>query len=141
MKRMIALCLSLGLAMPAFADSHGGHDGGMTEAAMPAGKVSRAQFTTQVTDREPTDNATEVGEGVSTVYFFTELTNMQGQEVKHRWEYNGEVMAEVGFDVRGPRWRVWSSKNMMPYWKGTWTVKVLNSAGEEIASETMNYGG
>lgn len=108
--------------------------------AASTGKVNRAQFTTQVSDREPMDQVSQVADTVTPLYFFTELTNMKGQRVTHRWEYNGQVMAEVGFNVRGPRWRVWSTKTMMPYWHGVWTVKVVNEAGDELASQTLTYG-
>ena len=48
-------------------------------------------------------------------------------EFTHRWTYNGEVKASVEFNVRGPRWRVYSSKNMTPEWTADWTVDVLES--------------
>ena len=66
---------------------------------------------------------------------------MAGQRVTHRWEYNGTVFAEVPFDVGGPRWRVWSSKNFVPEWVGTWTVSVVDSSGEVLTTRTLNYTG
>jgi hypothetical protein len=48
-------------------------------------------------------------------------------------------MAEVSFQVGGPRWRVWSSKNMMPEWVGGWKAQVVNSAGEVIAEKSFTY--
>ncbi len=100
------------------------------------GIVARSAFTTAIADREPVDTLQTIEANDQKIYFFTELLEMQGQTATHRWEYNGEVMAEVAFEVKGPRWRVWSSKNMQPGWVGEWKVSVLNSANEVI-SESM----
>lgn len=101
------------------------------------GTVVRGVFTSDVQDHEPVDQLTTTD--TNTVSFFTELKDFQGETVIHRWEHNGENMAEVKFQVGGPRWRVWSSKNMMPEWGGAWTVSVVNGNGDVVASETLNY--
>lgn len=111
------------------------------EPAMMQGSVARAVFTTAVKDREPVDEVTTVAGTDSQIYFYTELHGMQGQHVVHRWEYNGQVMAEVGFDVRAPRWRVWSSKNMQPAWAGKWTASVVDGSGNVVESREFTYGG
>ncbi|MFA7620175.1 MAG: DUF2914 domain-containing protein, partial [Thiohalomonadaceae bacterium] len=71
--------------------------------------------------------------GTGRIYFFTELRDMEGQTVSHRWEQDGEVMAEVPFNVGGPRWRVWSSKNIDSGATGEWSVAVVDGAGNELA--------
>jgi len=48
-------------------------------------------------------------------------------------------MAEVPFDVRGRRWRVWSSKKLQPDWIGNWTVSVVKQDGEVLAAESFTY--
>lgn len=109
------------------------------EAAAAAGSVARAAFTTGVQDREPVDQLSAADTSLETVFFFTELADLQDQTVTHRWEYNGEMMAEVKFNVGGARWRVHSSKKLLPEWTGTWTVSVLNGAGQVLTSKTLNY--
>ena len=101
--------------------------------------VSRAQFTTAVLDREPTDELSVIGSDADTVFFFTELRNMDGMNVTHRWSLNGTVMAEVAFKVGSARWRVYSSKNLMPEWRGDWVVDVVAENGTVIESKTMAY--
>jgi len=135
--------LSLGLAtaaLPALAEEAAGSamEAGAPVAAS-AGEVVRAQFTTAITEREPADDVSQLAADVTQVYFFTELRGMSGQRIVHRWEYNGQVMAEVGFDVGSNRWRVWSSKSLMPVWPGAWKVSVLNASGEVLTSREMNY--
>jgi hypothetical protein len=92
-----------------------------------------------VADREPSDELSVVSSSLGRVYFFTELLDLGGQRVTHRWEQGGEVRAEVQFDVGGPRWRVWSSKQIPPEWAGEWRVAVLDEAGSQLATESFSY--
>lgn len=103
------------------------------------GSVMRATFTNGIEDREPVDDMKSAGNSSNKITFFTELRDMSGQMARHRWEHNGEVMAEVEFNVGGPRWRVWSSKSFIPRWEGEWKVSVLNAAGEVISEELISY--
>lgn len=102
--------------------------------------IARAQFTSGILDREPVDNVTSLDGGTERVFFFTELRDMEGKTIVHRWELNGEVMGAVTFEVRGPRWRVYSSKEMLPEWTGKWVVNVVDETGTELGSYTLNYG-
>jgi hypothetical protein len=107
--------------------------------AMPiTGEVSRSMFTSAIQDREPVDKITQVDSNMPRVYFFTELLDMEGQQVTHRWIYDGQVMGEVAFQVGGPRWRVHSSKNLMPDWTGTWEVQVVDGAGNVLSSSELD---
>jgi hypothetical protein len=103
------------------------------------GSVVRSAFTTAVEDREPVDKINELTTDTKQVYYFTELRDMAGQTAKHVWKHNGEVMATIEFNVKGPRWRVWSSKSMIPQWTGEWTVQVLNGADQVIAEDSFQY--
>ncbi len=103
-------------------------------------EVSRAQFTTGVENREPVDKVTTLDTRHGKIYFFSEIRNGQGQAVTHRWLYRGDVMAEVPFDIGGPRWRIWSSKTLLPAWTGTWTVQVVDSNGEVLTEMRFEYG-
>ena len=98
-----------------------------------------AQFTTAVEDREPVDQITFVSTELRKIYFFTDLRGLTGQTVAHRWIFEGQMIAEVSFEVRGPRWRVWSSKDLLDKWIGDWTVEIVNSDGEVIAAESFTY--
>ncbi len=95
-----------------------------------AGEVARGQFTSAIDQREPVDEITTLSNNADKVYFFSELRDLQGQTVTHRWLFAGKVMAEVPFNVKGPRWRVNSSKTLLPGWIGDWTVdRRLDSCG------------
>lgn len=104
-------------------------------AATPAKQgVTRAVITSGIKDREPVDDLTTVGSDVPQVYLFTELRDMQGEHITHRWQHEGKVVSEVGFDVKGQRWRVWSNKTLPAGTSGAWKVDVVNSAGEVLTS-------
>lgn len=105
------------------------------------GSVVRSVFATAIKDREPVDKISSGKTDDNQIYYFTELRDMSGQTAVHRWEHDGKVVAEVKFKVRGPRWRVWSSKTFSPNATGEWKVSVLNGAGEVIAEDTIDYTG
>jgi len=105
-----------------------------------AGEVARAQFTSGVDAREPVDELTEAAAAnTNKVYFFTELRGLEGQAVTHRWTHNGNTLAEVSFTPGSARWRVWSSKELLPGWTGTWTVSVVDASGNVLTEKSFEY--
>ena len=101
--------------------------------------VSRATITSAIEEREPVDQIAELANDVSKIYFFTEIKGMEGHTLIHRWQKDGEVMADVSFTIGGNRWRVWSSKNLLADALGEWTVTVVDEGGKVLATETFNY--
>lgn len=103
--------------------------------------VARAQFATVIENREPVDQVHQLGTERDSVVFFTELRGLEGRRVTHRWVHDGNVEARVDFEVGGPRWRVWSSKDLIPEWSGTWIVEVVDDEGTFHGSWDVTYGG
>jgi len=103
------------------------------------GRVARAFFTTDVIDREPVDRVLVLSNVKDQIYFFTDLRHMQGQTIIHRWMYKGKVVANVPFHVKGPRWRVYSSKQLDPSELGKWTVIVTDSHGWPLKAGIFRY--
>lgn len=101
--------------------------------------VNRAQLTTAVENREPVDNlqGDVVGETdqFTRVIYFTHITKMAGETLRHIWLYNNEPMANVVLNIGSDNWRTYSSKRIKPQWQGDWRVEVwhgetlLNSQG------------
>ena len=105
-----------------------------------AGEVSRAMFTIGVDNREPVIKVDSINSSsFNSISFFTELTDMDGQTVTHQWYFDGEIKYEKTFEVKGPRWRVWTSKTFIPEWTGTWTVDVVDSEGGVLDSRSFEY--
>lgn len=111
-------------------------------AAMAEGTIARALFASDILDREPIDELgnvikVEYGE-IQRVYFFTDLRDMDGNQVSHVWKLDGEVEVEIPFDIGGDRWRVWSSKRLMPGFDGKWSVDVVKN-GEVLETRSFDY--
>ncbi|RFA26164.1 hypothetical protein CAI21_17700 [Alkalilimnicola ehrlichii] len=105
------------------------------------GWVERALFTSAIAEREPVDALKHLRGDADHVYFFTELRDMSGLTIAHRWEREGVVEAEVSFAVGGPRWRVWSRKGLDAEQEGRWRVSVVNQLTDETLMELfLDYG-
>jgi hypothetical protein len=100
--------------------------------APPAGSVDRSALTSIVFDREPQDSLEKVANDRGRIFYFTEVLNMPGTTVLHRWEHDGAVMAEVSFEVGSTRWRTHSSKDLDPSWLGPWSVSTVDSNGRVL---------
>ena len=105
----------------------------------PTGHVQRATFTTAIENREPQNKVSVLHNNQQKVYYFTELMDMTGQTVTHRWKFNGELMAEIEFDVGGPRWRIYSSKWLETHWLGMWSASVIDESGRTLSTSTFSY--
>ncbi len=112
---------------------------GSIAAAQESGSVAKSAFTTEIVDREPVNDLDSVSTDIKQIYFFTDIRNMSGNRVTHRWLHGGETRTEVSFNVGGPRWRVHSSKNLLPEWVGDWKVEVVDSAGTVIHEDSFVY--
>ena len=105
-----------------------------------AGTVSRALFTIGIDNREPVIMVDSISaDSYNSISFFTELNGMTGETVTHQWMFDDKVMFEKSFEVGGDRWRVWTSKTLLPDWTGTWTVEVLNEDGSVLERKTFEY--
>ncbi len=104
-----------------------------------AGEVTRAQFTTQVLDREPVDMVITLSTDQTQVSYFTELTDLTGHTITHQWLYYDDIMFEKSFVVGGARWRVWSTKTLQPRWTGRWTVNTLDEDRSLLLTQVFEY--
>lgn len=89
--------------------------------------VKRAVFTSEVLAREPVD---DLGNEVSLshhekVYFYTQLIDLNGQKVEHRWYLEQELKAIIRLKVSSDNWRTYSSKTLNASMQGNWRVEVV----------------
>ncbi len=116
-----------------------------TPAAAPAekpaakGSASKSQFTSAVNNHEPADDLKTLDNSHTRIFFYTVLNNLQDQEVTFRWSYNGVTQAEVKQTPKYPHYRTATSKELDPSKLGTWTVDVLDSSGNSLATKTFDY--
>jgi hypothetical protein len=102
-------------------------------------RIARAQFTTEIVNREPVDRVLVVSPPVQEVFFFTDLRHMEGDTATHSWRYRGELISQVSFDVGGPRWRVYSKVRLEPYQFGDWSVTVTDGSGWPLYTELFRF--
>jgi len=127
MNKIIISILGLFLSLPVLSDE------------WPHENISNAVFALDVEDRMPINIVEEADNSLGKIYFFTNIRNLSGERITHRWIYEGRVMADVSFNVNGPRWRVWSSKNLWNTWIGEWRVEVLTTDGSVLYEKVFNY--
>lgn len=101
-----------------------------------SGAAARAIFTTAVENKEPVNDLNSVAVTARTVSFFTELVNLNGKTVTHRWSVHGEVVYAKDFRVGANRWRVWTTKTITPYEDDMVVVQILVD-GQAISQETI----
>lgn len=109
--------------------------------AQPAGNVARSQLTSAIQNNEPVDKITALANDQTRIYFFTDVRNLGGQKITHRWEYKGKVMSEIPLDVGGSPWRTYSSKTLDPSWTGEWKVTAVDGTGNTLSATTFTYSG
>ena len=100
------------------------------------GYIARGQFTSEVSDREPANevNSVKVGEQI---VFFTDIRNMEGKTVTHRWVQEGEELFSMNFNIGGNRWRVWTTKNIYDWNVGDMQVIVEDEDGKVLSQKTI----
>ena len=108
-------------------------------AVLIPGVVTRSQLTHDIKDLEPVDAVSVITSDRTRVVYFTEIHDMAGQTVMHRWEYNGKIILEVPIKVGTSRWRAYSTKTLLPSWSGDWKVSVVDAEGGTLSVNTFTY--
>ena len=104
-----------------------------------SGNIARAMFTTDIVDREPIDRVLILENDKSQLHFFTDLRQFQGQTINHRWEYEGQVVMTKSFEVKGPRWRVFSTRTLESNQTGRWTVVITDKEDCPLKAVIFHY--
>lgn len=130
----------LGVSLPSRAtDDPAQPDLSAKPAVLIPGTVTRAQITHDIQDLEPVDSVSTLTNDLTHIVYFTEIHDMAGQTVTHRWEYNGKIMMAVPIKVGTSRWRAYSTKTLNPAWVGEWKVSVVDAAGGTLSVNTFSY--
>lgn len=97
--------------------------------------VTEAVICRDVLDRAPVGAADVIAADTERVYCFTHIEGATAETaVTHNWYYQGGLKASVVLPVRNRDWRTWSSKRLIPEWKGEWMVEVLSQDGTPLQS-------
>jgi hypothetical protein len=64
---------------------------------------------------------------VGTLWCFTKLADIPSEgTIYHIWYHGNKEMAKVELSISPPQWRTYSSKIILPSWKGSWKVEVVH---------------
>ena len=66
----------------------------------PHENISEAVFALSVEDRVPIDIVEEIDNSLGKIYFFTNIRDLKGEHITHRWIYDDKVMADVRFEIK-----------------------------------------
>lgn len=110
-----------------------------TTAATPEGEVSesgvrvlRAYVCKGIEESEPAEAGRSFlspDDGVLRLCCFSEVATAREDTILHVWYWGDREMARVPLEVRGPRWRTWSSKRIIEEWRGDWHVDIIDADG------------
>jgi hypothetical protein len=110
---------------------------GVPEEKAPALTVT-ATICTEIQDREPVEAGDTFPATVGKLYCHTLVEGCEDSTmVTHVWYYGEEKMAEVTLPVASPRWRTWSSKQILESWTGDWHVDILGEDGTALTSTSF----
>jgi len=143
---LLALAAAAFSAAPAAAQADTTGGAGTTPQAMqePASsvQVAGAVLTTGIRDHMPVDSVTNVPSDVGRVFLWTRITGAQDSTVvAHVWYRGDEQAASVQLPVRGPDWRTYSTKQILPSWTGPWHVDVVDANGNVLKTVTFQVEG
>ena len=63
---------------------------------------------------------------VGTLWCFMKLADIPSEgTIYHIWYHGNKEMAKVELSISPPQWRTYSSKIILPNWKGSWKVEVV----------------
>jgi hypothetical protein len=111
------------------------------EASDTTPTVSRLVVATGVENREPVGVAEQFSADVGTLYCFMSVEgHFAGAQLYQVWMHGDQEMARVPLTVKGPQWRTWSTKTILPSWTGAWTVKVEDAQGNVLKSVDFTVG-
>ena len=98
-----------------------------------------AMFTTRISKRYPADDITSLDNPHQAVSFFSELKEMSGKKITHRWFYKDELKFEASFNIRANNWRIWSTKLLPQDMPGEWKVEIVDEDGKVLQVRKLNY--
>ena len=99
-------------------------------------KIERIVVSTGVENRQPVGESDTFADSVGTLFCYTEIRGMgDSTTVSHVWYHGDNRRADVKLNVRGYRWRTWSTKVIQKDWTGDWRVDIVSADGKILKSK------
>jgi hypothetical protein len=98
-------------------------------------RVLRAYVCKEIEESEPAEAGRSFlspDDGILRLCCFSEIAAAEPDTVLHVWYWGDREMARVPLEVRGPRWRTWSTKRIIEAWRGDWHVEITTRQGDVL---------
>jgi hypothetical protein len=128
-----------GTRRPQYPDSMRYPQTGDTDRTDMSNPVKRAVISSGITDHEPTDSLTKVPATMGKVFFFTEITGMEGKTITHRWMKDGSKIADIRISMASNDYRCHSSRSVSGK-TGYWSAQVLDANGKKLKEVAFTVG-
>ena len=100
--------------------------------------IEHGAIATTIETRIPQRTAQSFPATVGKLYCFTKVAGAKTEtSITHTWYYQDKKMAEVVLPIRSLYWRTWSSKKIIPEWKGHWKVEITSKDGTLLKTITF----
>jgi hypothetical protein len=100
--------------------------------------VEDAVICQDVVDRTPVESGFVFSNDIGTVYCFSRVMGAKTDtQISHNWYFNDVQVASVPLSVRSNNWRTYSSKKIMPEFKGNWKVEIVAQDGQVLKELTF----
>ena len=106
-------------------------------------QVIRAQLTSAIHQREPTDKIDHVrlDQGnTEQIFFFMQLRNLMGQRVSVHWHHQDKLVAKVPLMIGSRNWRTYASKLLNKTGLGAWHVTLYDQSGKLLSQRSFTVG-
>ncbi len=103
-------------------------------------RVVRAYVCRGIERSEPTEAGKSFvpEDGVLTLCCFSEVVGAaEPDTVFHVWRWGDREMARVALEVKGARWRTWSTKRILDEWRGEWHVDIEDR--DRVVLTTLDF--
>jgi hypothetical protein len=97
-----------------------------------------------LTNETPSAKARSLGEqidaaAVPQLALYSEVKGLNGQNIEHRWYYEGKLMTRIKLPVKLDYWRTYSRKEFDAGQKGEWRVEILDPQQNLLFSHHFHY--
>ena len=91
-----------------------------------------------VANKQPVGIDSVFSTDVKQLSCYTKLFGQEAQSmVSHVWFYQDKQMSKIDLKVMGKSYHTWSTKTVLPKWKGEWRVEVQDSNGKVLGATTF----
>ena len=101
--------------------------------------IEDVAIATSIENHSPQKTAQSFSAIVGELHCFTKVVGARTPTfITHTWYYQDTKMATMRLPVNATYWRTWSTRTIMPEWKGAWRVEVSAEDGALLKTITFN---